>query len=48
MISDFGIAHELDSTHITGTGLIAGTTVRDGVSAPLADGARRERKSRST
>jgi tRNA A-37 threonylcarbamoyl transferase component Bud32 len=25
LISDFGIAHELDSTHITGTGLVTGT-----------------------
>ncbi|WIX98617.1 serine/threonine-protein kinase [Amycolatopsis mongoliensis] len=25
LISDFGIAHELDSTHVTGTGLVTGT-----------------------
>ncbi|MFG1642696.1 protein kinase [Amycolatopsis sp. NPDC049252] len=25
LITDFGIAHELDSTHITGTGLVTGT-----------------------
>ncbi|WIV56042.1 serine/threonine-protein kinase [Amycolatopsis nalaikhensis] len=25
LISDFGIAHELDATHITGTGLVTGT-----------------------
>jgi serine/threonine protein kinase len=25
LLSDFGIAHELDSTHVTGTGLVTGT-----------------------
>ncbi|MEU5260687.1 serine/threonine-protein kinase [Amycolatopsis sp. NPDC021455] len=25
LISDFGIAHELDATHVTGTGLVTGT-----------------------